>query len=85
MHQLQADPNLEQCPDFTSVDFQASWAPLLGPVTNDAQVAAMLHTIWTATNNTLKAQWQQQVDAAALQAKEQGRLLTEEEELQLAM
>ncbi|KAG1835951.1 hypothetical protein DFJ58DRAFT_623727, partial [Suillus subalutaceus] len=85
MNRLQTDPNIEQCPDFTSAGLQASRAPLLSPVIDDAQAVVMLQTIWVATNATLKAQWQQQLDADVLEAEEQQRILVEEEAQQLAI
>ncbi|KAG1820585.1 uncharacterized protein BJ212DRAFT_1266680, partial [Suillus subaureus] len=85
MNRLQADPTLEQCPDFASAIFQASQAPLLGPMIDDAQAAVILQTIWVATNNALKTQWQQQLNADVLQAEEQHCILAEEEAQQLAI
>jgi hypothetical protein len=63
MNRLATDPNLQQCPDFTSDTFQASRAPLLNPAVDNAQAAIILQTIWLATNSALKIQWQEQVDA----------------------
>ncbi|KAG1889764.1 uncharacterized protein F5891DRAFT_987233 [Suillus fuscotomentosus] len=79
MTRLHADPNSEQCPDFASAEFQSSRAPLLSPTSDDAQAAATLRTIWTATNATLKAKWQLQLDAEALELTEQQRLRDEAE------
>lgn len=70
MSRLVSDPNLEHCLDFTSINFQASRAPLLNPATDDGQAAVMLQTIWVATNATLKTQWQHQLDEDALAAGE---------------
>ncbi|KAG2029116.1 hypothetical protein BDR03DRAFT_824397, partial [Suillus americanus] len=53
-------------------------------VTDDAQAAIMLKTIWLATNETLKTQWQQQLDADVLEAEEQRHILAEEEAQHLA-
>ncbi|KAG2058058.1 hypothetical protein BDR06DRAFT_858752, partial [Suillus hirtellus] len=73
------DPNSEQCPDFASAEFQSSHAPLLSPTSDDAQAVATLCTIWTATNTTLKAKWQLQLNAEALELTEQQRLQDEAE------
>ncbi|KAG1875767.1 hypothetical protein F4604DRAFT_2007749 [Suillus subluteus] len=84
MSRFTIDPNLEQCPDFTSAIFQGSHTPLLGPTVNDTQAAVTLQTIWVATNATLKAQWQQQLDTDALAATKQRCLLAEADERRLA-
>lgn len=86
MTRLLADPTLAQCPDFTSVAFNASRALLLSPAIDDAQAAAMLRTIWLATNTALTKQWQRQLDsdAQAVQVAEQQRLLAEDEAQRLA-
>ncbi|KAG2118569.1 hypothetical protein BD769DRAFT_1672229 [Suillus cothurnatus] len=39
MNHLTINPNLEQCPDFTSAIFQASRTPLLSPTVDDTQAA----------------------------------------------
>ncbi|KAG2104607.1 hypothetical protein BD769DRAFT_1326402, partial [Suillus cothurnatus] len=80
MNRLATDPNLQQCPDFTSDTFQASHAPLLNLAVNNAQAAVILQTIWLATNSALKIQWQEQVDADGLEAVEQQCLLDHEAE-----
>ncbi|KAG1781491.1 hypothetical protein EV702DRAFT_962263, partial [Suillus placidus] len=77
MNRLVSDPNLEHCPDFTSISFQPSRTPLLSPTTDDGQAVVTLQTIWVATNATLKAQWQRQLDEDALAAGEQQCLLDE--------
>ncbi|KAG1799769.1 uncharacterized protein HD556DRAFT_1305306 [Suillus plorans] len=77
MTRLSADPHLEHCPDFTSADLQSSRAPLLGPSTTDEQAAAILTTIWTATNSTLRIRWQGQLDADALAAAEEQCIIDE--------
>ncbi|KAG1889563.1 hypothetical protein F4604DRAFT_1674166 [Suillus subluteus] len=84
MNRLAANPNLEQCPDFTSAALQACRAPLLGPTTDDTQAAVTLRTIWLAANATLKVQWQAQVESDTLEAAEQQRLLDETAEKNLA-
>ncbi|KAG1853871.1 hypothetical protein C8R48DRAFT_610485 [Suillus tomentosus] len=84
MTKLVSDPNLEPCPDFTSAGFQNSCTPLLSPTTDNDQAAAILRTIWIATNSTLKIHWQLQLEAEALEATEQQRLLDEEAEQRLA-
>jgi hypothetical protein len=50
MNHLTIDPNLEQCPDFTSAIFQASRTPLLSPTVDDTQAAVILQMICAATN-----------------------------------
>ncbi|KAG2115832.1 uncharacterized protein F5147DRAFT_649275 [Suillus discolor] len=65
------------CPDFTSADLQSSRAPLLGPLTTDEQAAAILTTIWTATNSTSRIRWQGQLAADALAAAEEQRIIDE--------
>ncbi|KAG2057838.1 hypothetical protein BDR06DRAFT_1004972 [Suillus hirtellus] len=84
MNKLISDPNLDQCPDFASAEFQGSRAPLLSPTSNDTQAAATLCTIWTVTNATLRAQWQLQLDTEALEAAEQQCLCAEAEMQRLA-
>ncbi|KAG2347096.1 hypothetical protein BDR05DRAFT_945484 [Suillus weaverae] len=83
--ELNADPKLEHCPDFTSINFVASCTPLPGPTTDDAQAAVMLQTIWVATNAARKVQWQQQLEEVELQAMEQHRLLSKADEQHLAV
>jgi hypothetical protein len=75
MNRLATDPNLQQCPDFTSDAFQVSHAPLLNPAVDNAQAAVILQTIWLATNSALKIQWQEQADVDRLEAVEQQCLL----------
>jgi hypothetical protein len=82
MNRLSSDPTLELCPNFASVDFHASRAPLLSPTVDDAQAAVTLHTIWTASNATLRVQWQRQLDADLALLTEQQRLATEATERQ---
>jgi hypothetical protein len=82
MNRLSSDPSLELCPDFASLDFHASRAPLLSPTVDDTQAAATLHTIWTASNATLRIQWQRQLDADLVLLAEQQRLTTEAAERQ---
>jgi hypothetical protein len=77
MNRLSSDPSLDPCPDFTLVDFHASRAPLLTPLVDDAQAAVILHTIWTASNATLRVQWKRQIDADLALLTEQQRLMTE--------
>ncbi|KAG1852605.1 hypothetical protein C8R48DRAFT_676111 [Suillus tomentosus] len=79
MARILVDPTMAQCPDFTSIEFQPSRTPLLSPVMDDAQAAAMLRTIWLATNATLTEKWQLQVASDAQEVAEQQRLLAEEE------
>jgi hypothetical protein len=84
MNRLTINPNLEQCPDFTSALFQASRTPLLSPTVDDNQAAVTLQMIWAATNAAQRVQWQQQLDSDALAATEQRRLLAEADEQRLA-
>ncbi|KAG2087592.1 hypothetical protein BD769DRAFT_1372955 [Suillus cothurnatus] len=84
MNCLTIDPNLEQCPDFTSALFQASRTPLLSPTVDDNQAAVTLQMIWAATNAAQRVQWQQQLDSDTLAATEQHRLLAEVDEQRLA-
>ncbi|KAG1815045.1 uncharacterized protein BJ212DRAFT_1217848, partial [Suillus subaureus] len=79
MHLLTTDPNLEQCPDFTSLSLQDSCLPLLSASVDDAQAATILRTIWTATNMAYKLQWQLQLDVAAHETTECKWLLAEAE------
>lgn len=77
MNRLVADPNLEQCPNFSSAVFQACCTPLLNHTTDDAQAADTLRDFWLATNTALKVQWQAQLDTDALEAADQQCLLNE--------
>ncbi|KAG2054464.1 hypothetical protein BDR06DRAFT_884145 [Suillus hirtellus] len=77
MNRLVTDPNLEQCPNFSSAMFQACRTPLLNHTTDDAQAADTLRDFWLATNAALKVQWQVQLDADALEAADQQHLLDE--------
>ncbi|KAG2142405.1 hypothetical protein DEU56DRAFT_733681, partial [Suillus clintonianus] len=79
MNRLHADPHLDQCPDFASVEFLAVRAPLLSPAIDNTQAAALLQTFWVATNAALKLQWHQQLAADELIAAERRRLLLEED------
>ncbi|KAG1861005.1 hypothetical protein C8R48DRAFT_604753, partial [Suillus tomentosus] len=76
---LTADPNLEQCPDFTSPSLQDSCLPLLSTSVDDAQAADILRASWLATNAAYKRQWQLQLDAATHKTTEHERLLAEAE------
>ncbi|KAG1887409.1 uncharacterized protein F5891DRAFT_988454 [Suillus fuscotomentosus] len=77
MPRLVADPNLEQCPDYSSEVFEPCRAPLLSNDLDDTQAAATLRTFWHATNSALKVQWQLQLESDALEAQKQQCLVDE--------
>ncbi|KAG2082663.1 uncharacterized protein F5147DRAFT_803395 [Suillus discolor] len=82
MNRLHSDPSLLVCPDFSGDPYQASRASLVSPTTTDAQAADLLRAVWITTNNSLCAQWRQQVtEDERLRAEEQ-RLAEEESERQ---
>ncbi|KAG2138546.1 hypothetical protein DEU56DRAFT_701523, partial [Suillus clintonianus] len=61
MDRLHSDPSLLVCPDFMSDPYRVSRASLVTPTNTEAQAAETLRVVWVTTNNTLCAQWQQQV------------------------
>ncbi|KAG1779776.1 hypothetical protein EV702DRAFT_965881, partial [Suillus placidus] len=82
MNQLHSDPSLLVCPDFTGEPYRASRATFISATTSDAQAADLLCAVWVTTNNSLCAQWQQQVaEDERLRGKQQ-RLAEEETERQ---
>jgi hypothetical protein len=62
MPRLQNDPNLNICPDFASPDFADTRAQLTNDGMAKEQSIILLRTVWEATNNSAKLQWQVQVE-----------------------
>ncbi|KAJ8588645.1 hypothetical protein M405DRAFT_901876 [Rhizopogon salebrosus TDB-379] len=62
MPRLQNDPNLNICPDFASPDFADARAQLTNDGMAEEQSIILLRTVWEATNNSAKLQWQAQVE-----------------------
>lgn len=75
------DPNTQQPPDYTSVDFDISRNYLIA---NDAnitlqQAADLLLSSWMATNKHEKAQWRQQIEADDREKEQQQKRAEDEE------
>ncbi|KAH7910923.1 hypothetical protein BJ138DRAFT_993570, partial [Hygrophoropsis aurantiaca] len=63
MPRITQDPNLAQCPDFTSDVYRDLRAVFVNATTTDDQVAERQKQFWTTTNERDKLAWQEQINA----------------------
>ncbi|KAJ7662769.1 hypothetical protein DFH06DRAFT_947017, partial [Mycena polygramma] len=82
MTSLSVDPNLQECPDFASSDFDDIRQAIVG---TDPEAAEKLRAAWTSANDARKVVWEQQIqrDRDAAEAIRQTRE-QEAERLRLA-
>lgn len=78
MNRLLSDPNVEICPDFTSVFYQTSRAPLVAANNTEDQAANLLQAVWVATNAAQRLQWQAQVALDQVAEADRQRLVDQE-------
>ncbi|KAF8802318.1 hypothetical protein BYT27DRAFT_7215415 [Phlegmacium glaucopus] len=77
MPRIQLDPELSECPDFTSPIYAAAREPFINPNTTEDQAIQFLKDIWKAGNEADKVRWRQQSDDDAAALTEQRRLQSE--------
>ncbi|KAF8816234.1 hypothetical protein BYT27DRAFT_7208838 [Phlegmacium glaucopus] len=77
MPRIQFDPELSECPNFTSPIYAAAHEPFINPNTTKEQAIQFLKDIWKAGNEADKVRWQQQNDEDAVALTEQRQLQLE--------
>jgi hypothetical protein len=81
MPRIQLNPGLLEYPDFASLTYEATRAPLVNDNTTELQAIQLLRDIWSAGNEADKIRWQLQIEDDEALRLEQMHLREEAEAL----
>lgn len=79
MPRIEQDPNLELCPDFTSVPYDPLRALMVNAGSTEEEAVNQLADTWRQENQIRREAWQQQVEEDQLAIDEADRLIREQE------